>query len=653
VIPQFYTASLDTAEAWLRNGRRVLIWGPSGVGKSTLAYRLAARLETAGQQCIGISADPGSPAFGVPGALASARWRGGGWRVESLAALCALDAARYRLPLVHALSRLVAEIPAGPLLLDAPGLVRGPAARELLEGMVEVARIDAVLGIFPEEGALVESAGEMLAGFGCEVLIVAPSSLAHGQTKKRRARERTLAWDTWMEQASVRELSLSRLHLSGLPPSDSEGWRGRQMALIGRSGTTLAMGEILSRGSERLRVLLRKVAEGAEDDALCLVRDAVRGPDGLLGTARPPSAVPALAQVPPDLIVPDGEGADPACFVHLGAASALLVNGLTGDPLLHLRLRQEARSLLFDLGDARRLPAKIVHQVTDVFISHAHMDHIGGFLWFLRSRIGVQGLCRLYGPPGLAEHVGSFIAGVRWDRIGDLGPRFEVLELHGARLHRFLLKVGLPMGEGKMEGEERPVRGGVLLEESGLCVRAVTLDHGIPVLAFAFDVPRTLHIRKDRLAASGLAGGPWLGRLERCLTSGELETRLELPDGRRAPVSELAHELVEQQPGRRLVYATDLADFPANRRLLGELASGADALVCEATFSQADKGHAERTCHLTASACGEIAALAGVARLIPFHFSHRYESDTGVLYREIEAVYQGTLVRSSKMLNVT
>ena len=550
MVPQFYTASLDIAEAWLRNGHRVLIWGPSGVGKSTFACRLGARLKAAGEQCSGISADPGSPAFGVPGALASARWRDGGWRVGRLAALCALDAARYRLPLVQALSRLVAEISAGPLLLDAPGLVRGLAARELLEGMVEVAGIDAVAGIFPEEGALVESAGKMLGGLGCEVLIAAPSPLAHGSSKRRRARERTRGWDAWLGQAGERELSLSRLRTSGPPVSEPAGWSGRQMALIGRSGKTLAMGEILSRDSERLRVRLRKVAEGDEDDALCLIRDAVRGPEGLLGTARTPGAVPASAQVPPDLIAPDGEGADPAYFVHLGAASALLVNGLTGDPLLHLRLRQEARSLLFDLGDARRLPAKIVHQVTDVFISHAHMDHIGGFLWFLRSRIGVQGLCRLYGPPGLADHVSAFIAGVRWDRIGDLGPRFEVLELHGERLHGFSLQVGLPRGEG----EDRPVERGALLEEPGLRVRAITLDHGIPVLAFAFDVPRALRIRKDRLAASGLSGGPWLGRLERCLTSGELETRLDLPDGQRAPVSELADELVEQQPGRRLVY---------------------------------------------------------------------------------------------------
>ena len=52
----------------------------------------------------------------------------------------------------------------------------------------------------------------------------------------------------------------------------------------------------------------------------------------------------------------------------------------------YLQLRHQGRSLLFDLGDGARLPARLAHQVTDVFISHAHMDHISGFQWLLRSR---------------------------------------------------------------------------------------------------------------------------------------------------------------------------------------------------------------------------------------------------------------------------
>lgn len=42
--------------------------------------------------------------------------------------------------------------------------------------------------------------------------------------------------------------------------------------------------------------------------------------------------------MPPDLSAPEGENADPACFVHLGVASALSVNGLFSDPSLQIRL---------------------------------------------------------------------------------------------------------------------------------------------------------------------------------------------------------------------------------------------------------------------------------------------------------------------------
>jgi ribonuclease BN (tRNA processing enzyme) len=85
------------------------------------------------------------------------------------------------------------------------------------------------------------------------------------------------------------------------------------------------------------------------------------------------------------------------------------------------------------------------------------------------------------------------------------------------------------------------------------------------------------------------------------------------------------------------VYATDLADTPSNRERLVAFAAGADVLICEAAFIGADAAQAERTGHLTARACGEIAAAAGVARLIPFHFSRRYETDPDPVYDEVEA----------------
>ena len=155
------------------------------------------------------------------------------------------------------------------------------------------------------------------------------------------------------------------------------------------------------------------------------------------------------------------------------------MNGVFGDPLLHLRLRNQRRSLLFDLGDGLRLPARIAHQVSDVFITHAHIDHISGFLSLLRARIGEQSICRLYGPPGLAGNIECLIGGIHWDRIGARGPAFEVFELPGSRLLCYRLQAG---GPGRELLHEKNVEQGLLLREDAFSVRAVTLDHHRDIL---------------------------------------------------------------------------------------------------------------------------------------------------------------------------
>ena len=85
----------------------------------------------------------------------------------------------------------------------------------------------------------------------------------------------------------------------------------------------------------------------------------------------------------------------------------------------------------------------------------------------------------------------------------------------------------------------------------------------------------------------------------------------------------LHSELLEYEPARRLVYATDLADIAENRARVCALAQGADALICEAGFTEVDAEQARRTGHLTARACAEIAVASQVKRLVPFHFSRR------------------------------
>ena len=73
------------------------------------------------------------------------------------------------------------------------------------------------------------------------------------------------------------------------------------------------------------------------------------------------------------------------------------------------------------------------------------------------------------------------------------------------------------------------------------------------------------------------------------------------------------------------------------------MSAGAHTLFCEASFRLADEHQARRTGHLTTRACGEIAGLAQAERLVPFHFSRRYETDLAPAYDEVRATFSRTM----------
>lgn len=623
---------------YLDGKRRILLFGPSGVGKTTLAAQLAAALADQDRALRCIGADPGSPAFGPPGAVSLARWQHGDWKLQRLAPLCTLDAGRFRLPLAAAVTALARSADGAILLVDTPGLVRGVAGAELLDALVVAAEIDLVLAVRRPGAPL--PLGDELHALGVEVVDIAASEQARPLSSPRRARQRTLLWQRYLGSGERHRVALEGLSLIGTPPRQApEAWLGKQVAFLD-DGRQAVMGEIADAAHDVLTV---RLPQGRAPTATLLVRDACRAADGLLKTSKQ-FAADVVHYLPPPDVLPDavpmpGTGVRPVAQV--GTATAALANGVFGDPLLHLRLRHQRRSLLFDLGEGVRLPARIAHQVSDVFISHAHADHISGFLWLLRSRIGEQRTCRLFGPPGLIRQLQGFLTAFLWDRIGNRGPRFEITEVHADRLHRSHLQAGL--GEPVPLGET-PLNDDILLREEGFRVRFARLDHGTPVLAFAYEPNLQVKVRKKQLAEQGLEPGPWLTGLKQHVLKGNFEAEIELPDGRRERVATLVAELTSVSSGEALVYATDFADTPANRMRLVALASGSHTFFCEASFLEADRAQAVRTGHITARACGEIASAAGVRYLIPFHLSRRYEDEPWRVYQEAAAACPQTVV---------
>ena len=107
------------------------------------------------------------------------------------------------------------------------------------------------------------------------------------------------------------------------------------------------------------------------------------------------------------------------------------------------------------------------------------------------------------------------------------------------------------------------------------------------------------------------------------------------------PLGLLRERLVTITPGQKIAYVTDAADTPANRAAIVDLARGADTLFIEAVFPEADAALAADRAHLTTTQAGELARLAGAARVEPFHFSPRYAGQEAQMLAEVEAAFRG------------
>lgn len=308
-----------------------------------------------------------------------------------------------------------------------------------------------------------------------------------------------------------------------------------------------------------------------------------------------------------------------------------LVNGHFGDPVVYVDFLFDRRALLFDLGTIRNLPPRKIMRLTDIFVSHTHMDHFNDFDWLVRLCLGRPVTLRLYGPEGFIDRVEHRLLGYTWNLAAGYvqSLTLTVIELHAGergRTARFECRHGFRR-EAEW-GVDLP--GNVLLQAPGFRVRAAILDHGIPCLAYALEEWRHISVRKNRLAELGLSTGPWLKGLKQAvLRDAPDDTPIRLDDGRSLPLGRLREAIIDVKPGAKIAYVVDCADTPENHRRIIELARGADELYIEAAFTAADAAHAANKQHLTAPQAGRLGRAAGVKRLHPIHCSPRYQDQGG------------------------
>ncbi len=327
-----------------------------------------------------------------------------------------------------------------------------------------------------------------------------------------------------------------------------------------------------------------------------------------------------------------------------------LVNGVFEDPGVYVDFLFEKRALLFDLGDLRALAPRKLLRLSDIFVSHAHMDHFFGFDWLLRVCLGRDRLIRLYGPPGFLTQVERRLGAYTWNLVEGYAAdlTFEVTEIAPggrARRARFRCRTAFT----REDETALDLSAGVAREEAAFRVRYAILDHRTPCLAFALEEMQHVNVWKSRLQALGLPPGPWLRELKRVAVTAAADStpfpvrwqahgRLE---ERWLPLGEL-RSLLHVVPGQKIAYVTDVVDHEDNAARIAALAAGADILFIEAPFLDADRERAARRHHLTARQAGALARRAGAKSVVPFHFSPVYGDREQALRQELATAFAAT-----------
>ncbi len=272
-----------------------------------------------------------------------------------------------------------------------------------------------------------------------------------------------------------------------------------------------------------------------------------------------------------------------------------------------LRLPQRGEVWLFDCGEATQhqlLRSDLrISQITRIFITHLHGDHLFGLMGLLAT-CGMVGDARridIYGPAGLTEYV------------RESTRRSQTRFSYPAEVHT--------------------IEAGEVFADDEFVVSCLPLEHRIRAFGFRVterDRPGRFDV--ERAAALGLPAGPLYGRLKR----GE---RVTLPDGREIDGRELCGPT---ETGRSVVYCTDTIYC----RSAVELARDADLLIHEATFARADEELARQSMHSTTEMAARVALEARARLLFITHLSPRYAPGNDIepddLLGEARAVFPQT-----------
>jgi polynucleotide 5'-hydroxyl-kinase GRC3/NOL9 len=247
----------DRVLARLERGT-VLVVGPAGSGKTTLARWLVGQLSRALGRVALVDADPGQSTVGVPGCLGLALtgpWEApaGMWFVGST------SPGGHLLPAVVGAARLAERARncgAEVVVVDAPGMVDGGVARVLHHHLAHAVGVDQVVAIQGDDGdRSMDPLLALLQGVSRRVDRLAPAAGARERSREERRAYREGRFAAHLQGARTRLFSPRRIvGREWLPARPGELAEGTVLGLLDGSGFCLGLGLVTEVHRDRVAV---------------------------------------------------------------------------------------------------------------------------------------------------------------------------------------------------------------------------------------------------------------------------------------------------------------------------------------------------------------------------------------------------------------
>jgi len=311
------------------------------------------------------------------------------------------------------------------------------------------------------------------------------------------------------------------------------------------------------------------------------------------------------------------------------------VNSPFEDSAFFVRNVYKRQAFLLDCGRLGNIKNTEVLSVSDIFISHTHIDHFYGFDRILRSFLRSEKKVRLFGPLGIIKNIEGKLASYTWNLVENYTFSLEVVELNNTGSYR----TALYAAKNRFKPFYGVYTADVINLGDGFTLEFEFFDHGIPTVGYRIKEFIHVNIKKDELDKYGYLPDPWLNELKSRLRAGEnIENPINVKTVKgiiKTTLGELEKRLVIYKPPQDISYITDFAPTYENYSKAVKFAYNSYILLIEGMFLKEDILHAIDKKHSSLELSKGIFLNSHSKHVRFFHFAPKYAKNKEEFFKRL------------------